>query len=75
VLDEATSALDAAAETTVLTAMRRRLPQTILIAVSHRPGVAAIADQCLTIGTDLVATVTARPVRVATMAASPRPFE
>lgn len=75
VLDEATSALDAAAETAVLTAMRHRLPQTILIVVSHRPGVAAIADQCLTIGADLVvATVTGRPARVAAMAGSPRPF-
>lgn len=70
VLDEATSALDAASETAVLAAMRRRLPQTILIVVSHRPGVAAIADQCLTIGTDLVTTVAGRPVRTAVLAGS-----
>ena len=56
-LDEATSALDAASETAVLSALRRRLPQTILIVVSHRSSVAAIADQCLTIGNDLVTNV------------------
>jgi ABC-type multidrug transport system fused ATPase/permease subunit len=56
-LDEATSALDAVSEIAVLTALKRRLPQTILIVVSHRPGVAAIADQCLSIGNDLVASV------------------
>jgi len=49
-LDEATSALDAAAEMAVLSAMKRRLPHTIMIVVSHRGGVAAVADQCLTIG-------------------------
>jgi ATP-binding cassette subfamily C protein len=59
-LDEATSALDAAAEMAVLTALRRRLPQTIMIAVSHRPGVASIADQRLIIGNDLVARVVRR---------------
>jgi ATP-binding cassette subfamily C protein len=57
VLDEATSALDAAAEIHVLAAMKRRLPRTILIVVSHRSSVAAIADQCLTINCNLVATV------------------
>jgi ABC-type transport system involved in cytochrome bd biosynthesis fused ATPase/permease subunit len=56
-LDEATSALDAAAEIVVLAALKRRLPQTILIVVSHRSGVAAIADQCLTIGSDLTTAV------------------
>jgi ATP-binding cassette subfamily C protein len=60
VLDEATSALDAAAEIHVLAAMKRRLPRTILIVVSHRRSVAAIADQCLTINGDLVATVAAK---------------
>ncbi|WP_426688587.1 ATP-binding cassette domain-containing protein [Rhodanobacter ginsengiterrae] len=57
VLDEATSALDAAAEIHVLAAMKRRLPRTILVVVSHRTSVAAIADRCLTIGSDLVAMV------------------
>jgi ATP-binding cassette, subfamily C, bacterial len=57
-LDEATSALDAASETAVLSTLKRRLPQTILIVVSHRPGVAAIADQCLSIGGGSVAAVT-----------------
>jgi ABC-type multidrug transport system fused ATPase/permease subunit len=55
-LDEATSALDAASEIMVLSALKRRLPRTILIVVSHRPGVAAIADQCLNIGNNLVTT-------------------
>lgn len=49
-LDEATSALDTASEIVVLSTLKRRLPQTILIVVSHRAGVAAIADQCLNIG-------------------------
>lgn len=56
-LDEATSALDAASEIAVLSALKRCLPQTILIVVSHRSSVATIADQCLTIGNDLVTTV------------------
>ncbi|WP_158753829.1 ABC transporter ATP-binding protein [Dyella sp. S184] len=54
-LDEATSALDAASEIVVLAALKRRLPRTILIVVSHRTGVAAIADQCLVIGNAPVA--------------------
>ncbi|GAB3787898.1 ATP-binding cassette domain-containing protein [Dyella agri] len=49
VLDEATSALDAAAELAVLAMLKRRLPRTTLVVVSHRPGVAVLADQCLTI--------------------------
>jgi ATP-binding cassette subfamily C protein len=59
-LDEATSALDAASEIAILQALKRRLPQTIVIAVSHRASVAQIADQCLTIDNDLVATVSGR---------------
>jgi ATP-binding cassette subfamily C protein len=59
-LDEATSALDAASEIAILLALKRRLPQTIIIAVSHRASVAQIADQCLTIDNDLVATVSGK---------------
>ena len=62
-LDEATSALDAASEAAVLTAMKRRLPQTILVVVSHRSDVASLADQCLDIGSDLVATVVRKTIR------------
>ncbi|MEO8999277.1 MAG: ABC transporter ATP-binding protein [Rhodanobacter sp.] len=57
VLDEATSALDAVSEIHVLSTMKRRLPRTILVVVSHRTSVAAVADQCLTINGDLVTTV------------------
>lgn len=49
VLDEATSALDAASELRVLAALKRRLPETILLVVSHRPGVAALAEQTVAI--------------------------
>jgi ATP-binding cassette subfamily C protein len=49
-LDEATSALDVASEIRVLSQLKQRLPQTILIVVSHRPDVMAIADQRLVIG-------------------------
>lgn len=49
VLDEATSALDAVSEIQVLSAMKRRLPRAMLVVVSHRTSVAAIADRCLTI--------------------------
>ncbi|MFZ0872397.1 MAG: ABC transporter ATP-binding protein, partial [Rhodanobacter sp.] len=56
-LDEATSALDSVSEIAVLSALKRRLPQTILIVVSHRTGVAAIADQCLNIANNLAVTV------------------
>lgn len=56
-LDEATSALDAASEIAVLSALKRRLPRTILMVVSHRHSVAAIADQQVTIGADAITTV------------------
>lgn len=48
-LDEATGALDALSETNVLSAMRRRLPEAILVVVSHRSRLSAMADRCLTI--------------------------
>ena len=57
VLDEATGALDAASEMNVLEALKRRLPHTILIVVSHRHGPLDIADQCLHIGRGGIATV------------------
>nr|WP_205746558.1 ABC transporter ATP-binding protein [Dyella soli] len=59
-LDEATSALDAASEIVVLSALKRRLPNTVVVVVSHRPGVAAVADQCLSIGSDLAVSVSGR---------------
>nr|WP_229679124.1 ABC transporter ATP-binding protein [Dyella caseinilytica] len=49
-LDEATSALDAGSERSVLLAIKRRLPQSIMIVVSHRRSVAEIADHCLFLG-------------------------
>jgi ABC-type multidrug transport system fused ATPase/permease subunit len=74
-LDEATSALDAASEIMVLSTLKRRLPQTILIVVSHRSGVAAIADQCLNIGSNLVTTIAGKaelPRTVASFGSSER---
>lgn len=47
VLDEATGALDAHSEMAVLAALKRRLPRTILVVVSHRQGPLGIAHQCL----------------------------
>lgn len=46
-LDEATSALDAASEEAVLAALKRCLPRTALVVVSHRARLAAMADHCL----------------------------
>jgi ATP-binding cassette, subfamily C, bacterial len=46
-LDEATSALDETSELAVLAAVKRRLPQTVMVVVSHRQGVRAVADQCV----------------------------
>lgn len=57
VLDEATGALDAASEMNVLEVLKRRLPQTILIVVSHRHGPLDIADQCVHIGPGSCATI------------------
>ncbi|MBB5876322.1 ABC transporter ATP-binding protein [Xanthomonas sp. 3498] len=54
-LDEATSALDAIAEQQVLRTLRRRLPQTALVVVSHRLGLTAIADQCVMVQRGTVA--------------------
>jgi ATP-binding cassette, subfamily C, bacterial len=51
-LDEATSALDLASEIRLLSLLRQRLPQTILIVVSHRAEVMAVADQCIAIAAD-----------------------
>ena len=68
-LDEATSALDPDAELAVLAALKRRLPQTIVIVVSHRAGVAAVADQCLAISAGS-ATVTATDARTTSAAAA-----
>ncbi|USJ02704.1 ABC transporter ATP-binding protein/permease [Xanthomonas prunicola] len=50
VLDEATSALDADAEHQVLSTLRARLPYTVLIVVSHRTSLAAVADRTVTLG-------------------------
>ena len=57
ILDEATGALDAASEMDVLAALKERLPQTILIVVSHRDGPLAIADQSLRIESGGVARI------------------
>ena len=61
VLDEATGALDAASEMNVLAALKRRLPRTILIVVSHRHGPLDLAEQCLRIGRGGIATIAGRP--------------
>lgn len=50
VLDEATSALDADAEHQVLGTMRARLPNTVLVVVSHRTSLAAVADRTVALG-------------------------
>jgi ATP-binding cassette subfamily C protein len=63
-LDEATSALDASSELAVLTALKHRLPETILIVVSHRSGVAALAEQCLVIGAERTTAVASRASHV-----------
>ncbi|MGN6481941.1 ATP-binding cassette domain-containing protein [Luteibacter sp.] len=44
VLDEATSTLDATAELAVLRGVRASLPDTVIVVVSHRDAVAALAD-------------------------------
>ncbi|MDB5971990.1 MAG: ABC-type multidrug transport system, ATPase and permease component [Hydrocarboniphaga sp.] len=56
-LDEATSALDAASETAVLARMKHCLPRTILLVISHRPAAAGVADRCLRLASDSVASV------------------
>ncbi|XHH27981.1 ABC transporter ATP-binding protein [Xanthomonas euroxanthea] len=50
VLDEATSALDAEAEQQLLCMLRQRLPQTVLVVVSHRTSLAAVADRTVALG-------------------------
>jgi len=63
ILDEATGALDARTETNVLKAMKRRLPRTILVVVSHRSGPLCLADQCLCIGRGGATIITTGMVR------------
>lgn len=60
VLDEATGALDAGSEREVLTALRLRLPRTALVVVSHRTGLAVMADQLLEIDGSGVASAVRR---------------
>lgn len=74
VLDEATGALDAASERAVLAALKRRLPRSILVVVSHREGVAAMADQHLVIGRDLVTGVARRGSPASPRAPALSPF-
>ncbi|NKJ20380.1 ABC transporter ATP-binding protein [Dyella sp. SG609] len=50
ILDESTGALDAAAEIDVLAMLKRRLPQTMLLVISHRASVRALADRCVVLG-------------------------
>ncbi|MBV8159070.1 MAG: ABC transporter ATP-binding protein, partial [Dyella sp.] len=66
-LDEATSALDAPSELCVLATLKARLPQTILVVVSHRTGVATLADQQLDIAGDLTGLLTRRAAGQAEM--------
>ena len=62
ILDEATGALDAASEREVVAILRRRLPRTAIVVVSHRTGLAALADQSLEIdGGGLAVAVRRRP--------------
>lgn len=60
ILDEATGALDAGSEREVLSVVRSRLPQTALVVVSHRTGLAAMADQSVTIDDRRVSTAVRR---------------
>ncbi len=63
-LDEATGALDAESEREALDTLRRRLPRTVLVLVSHRTALAGIADQRLLLDGGGVATPV-RPRRAA----------
>jgi len=49
-LDEATSALDAPAEQAMYELLRRRLPDTTLISIAHRPSLARHHRQRLEVG-------------------------
>lgn len=49
ILDEATSALDQTSEEALHRLVRERLPAAIVIAVSHRPSLAAIYNTCLSL--------------------------
>jgi ATP-binding cassette subfamily C protein len=57
VLDEATGALDAASELAVLATLKRQLPRSILVVVSHRASVSSMAEQHLQIDRDLAVTI------------------
>jgi len=57
ILDESTGALDAAAEIDVLAMLKRRLPQTMLLVISHRASVRALADRCVVLGGSMTLTV------------------
>jgi putative ATP-binding cassette transporter len=46
-LDEATSSLDPEAEAELYTAIRRRLPETTVVSIAHRPDVARYHDEAL----------------------------
>lgn len=65
VLDESTGALDAASEIEVLRTLKRRLPSTVFLVISHRAGLMAIADRCLTIANGAGTSVRVAPSVVA----------
>ncbi|MBV8913769.1 MAG: ABC transporter ATP-binding protein/permease, partial [Acetobacteraceae bacterium] len=46
-LDEATSSLDPAAETELYMVIKRRLPETTVLSIAHRPDVARFHDEAL----------------------------
>ncbi|HEX6959046.1 MAG TPA: ABC transporter ATP-binding protein/permease [Ferrovibrio sp.] len=52
-LDEATSALDEASEAAVLEALRQALPHGTLVSIGHRPALAALHRDRLTLGAAL----------------------
>ncbi|HEY4092976.1 MAG TPA: ABC transporter ATP-binding protein [Luteibacter sp.] len=71
VLDEATSALDAAAELTVLQGVRASLPAAVIVVVSHRDAVLALADVHVRVTGDRANVETIPPIR--TIVPSRRP--
>jgi ATP-binding cassette subfamily C protein len=71
ILDEATGALDATSEREVLAALQRRLPDTAIVVVSHRTGLAAMADQLLQIDGSGVAVAVRRREFAGSAPASP----
>lgn len=67
VLDEATTALDPATEAEICRTLRRLAGQRTILAISHQPRIAEIADMVVEVSDNTAGVMTAEPAKVASL--------